>query len=168
MNTLFLSDLHLGHDTITKFRNQFENSQHHDAIIKENYHKIVRPKDTVNFLGDVGFTPEAIQELKTWNGVKSIWLGNHDNAEFKKRGVSLKILQEVFEDRIYGFSRKYGYWICHTPIHPDELRGRNCLHGHTHSHLIDDPHYMNLCMEHIDYTPISLEQIREEFKSRGV
>lgn len=168
MNTLFLSDTHFDQPSIIKFRTQFSSSEEHDAIIKENYHKVVRPKDTVNFVGDICMTPAAVQELKTWAGVKSIYLGNHDTSEFKKRGVSLAMLQEVFEDRIYGFGRKYGYWIGHCPIHPDELRNRNMIHGHVHSNSINDPRYFNVCMENIDYTPISLEQIRAEFTRRGV
>lgn len=167
-NVLFLSDLHLDHKTICNFRTQFSSVEEHNAIIKENYHKVVRPKDTVWFLGDVAFSSEALEDLKTWNGNKHIVLGNHDgSSEAKKRGYDIKDMLEVFSS-IHGFTRQYNYWLSHCPIHPDELRGRNTLYGHTHSHLIDDPRYMSVCMEHIDYTPISLEQIRAEFKLRGV
>ena len=48
---------------------------------------------------------------------------------------------------------------------PDELKGKINLHGHIH--LIDDLRYFNVSMENIDYTPISLEEIRSIFKSRG-
>lgn len=126
----YLSDLHLGHQNITKFRSQFSSMEEHDSIIKDNYHKVVRPKDHVTIAGDVAFSPEALYDLKNWNGIKSISLGNHDNAEFKKRGVSLAMLQEVFEDRIFGFYRQHEFWISHCPIHRDELRGRFNLHGH--------------------------------------
>lgn len=164
--TYFLSDLHLDHQGITKFRSGFESTEHHNAVIKENYHKVVRPNDTVIFGGDVAFSPVAIQDLKSWSGTKHLVLGNHDHSEYKKRGVSLDMLREVFGDNIFGFYRKYGYWLSHCPIHSDELRGRMNVHGHLHSNLIDDPRYLNICMEHIDYTPISLEQIRAEFERR--
>ena len=167
MNTLFMSDPHLGHENICNFRTQFNSSKEHDECLRDNYHSIVRPKDTVWFNGDVAFTPEALEDLKSWNGVKHLVLGNHDNAEFKKRGVSLEMLQSVFEDRIYGFARKHGFWVSHCPIHPVELRNRNCVHGHVHSNNIDDLRYFNVSMENIDYTPISLEEIRSIFKSRG-
>lgn len=48
---------------------------------------------------------------------------------------------------------------------PDELKGK--IHGHVHSNNIDDLRYFNVSMENIDYTPISLEEIRSIFKSRG-
>jgi len=164
----YLSDPHLGHNNISKFRKEFNSTQEHDSFIKENYHSVVRPKDLVTFAGDVAFTPEALYDLKTWNGIKSISLGNHDNAEFKKRGVSLAMLQEVFEDRIFGFYREHEFWISHCPIHPDELRGKINIHGHIHDHIINDPRYFNICMEHINYTPISLEQIRAKIKERDL
>lgn len=166
MNTLFLSDLHLDHQGITKFRSGFESTEHHNAVIKENYHKVVRPKDTVWFLGDVAFSLEALEDLKSWNGTKHVVLGNHcGSSESKKRGYDIKDMMEVFSS-IHGFTRKYNHWLSHCPVHPDELRGRFNVHGHLHSNLIDDPRYLNVCMEHIDYTPISLEQIRTEFDRR--
>lgn len=166
-NNYFCADLHLDQPSIIKFRDQFTDHKEHDLFLKENYHKVVRPKDFVNMVGDICMSPAAIEELRTWNGIKSIYLGNHDNAEFKKRGVSLEMLQSVFEDRIYGFARKHGFWVSHCPIHPVELRNRNCVHGHVHSNNIDDLRYFNVSMENIDYTPISLEEIRSIFKSRG-
>ena len=125
-----MSDPHLGHENICNFRTQFNSSKEHDECLRDNYHSIVRPKDTVWFNGDVAFTPEALEDLKSWNGVKHLVLGNHDNAEFKSRGVSLKMLQEVFGENIHGFLRKYSWWLSHCPIHPDELRGRMNVHGH--------------------------------------
>ena len=165
-NTFFLSDLHLDHKNICNFRKQFSSVEEHNALIKENYHKVIRKDDTVWFLGDVAFSKEALEDLKTWPGIKHIVLGNHDpSSEPKRTGASLEDMLEVFTT-IHGIIKKYGFWISHCPIHPDELRGANSLHGHTHSYLINDARYMNLCMEHIDYTPISLEQIRNNFKER--
>ena len=50
---------------------------------------------------------------------------------------------------------------------PDKLKGKINLHGHVHSNNIDDLLYFNVSMENINYTPISLEEIRSIFKSRG-
>lgn len=167
-NVLFLSDLHLDHQSICNFRTQFSSVKEHNECIKENYHKIVKPKDTVWFLGDVAFSKESLQDLKTWPGIKHIVLGNHDgSSESKKRGYNIKDMLEVYSS-VHGFTRQYGFWLSHCPIREEELRGRYCIYGHTHSELIKDDHYLSVCMEHIDYTPISLEQIRTEFKSRGL
>ena len=160
MNTYFLSDLHLDHQNICKFRTQFSSVEEHNTHIKEQYHKIVRPKDTVWFLGDVAFSKKALEDLKTWNGIKHIVTGNHDpNSEPKRTNVTLIDMLEVF-NTIHGFTREYGFWLSHCPIHPIELRGRVNLHGHVHSHTLEDNNYLNLSMENINYTPISLERIR--------
>lgn len=162
--TYLCSDLHLQHKNIYNFRTQFNNVEEHDTYIKERYHQTVRPKDHVYFLGDVAFTLEALQDLKTWPGIKHLILGNHDKQPDKK-GITIHDLLNVYDD-IHGFIRYKEFWFSHAPIHTDELRGRFSIHGHTHSHIIDDPRYLNVCVEHTDYKPISLDAIRNIFKSR--
>ena len=44
--------------------------------------------------------------MKTWNGIKTLIIGNHD-TEFKKRGYNWNDLMEVFEGRIHGLYKKY-------------------------------------------------------------
>ena len=67
---------------------------------------------------------------------------------------------------------KYGFWLSHAPIHPNELRGRKNIHGHVHNEAVTyydeifeieapDPNYINVCCDVTDYKPISLEEIRE-------
>lgn len=56
----FLSDLHLGHKNICKFRTGFNSVEEHNALIKENYHKRVTKRDTVYFLGDVAFDEDHL------------------------------------------------------------------------------------------------------------
>lgn len=161
-----LSDLHLGHQHITRFRTQFSSVEEHDELILENYRKLVRKQDKVWFNGDVAFTKEALDKIKELKGTKILILGNHD-TEWKKRGYTLKDLMETFND-IQGFVKWHEFWLSHCPVHPDELRGKINIHGHIHNHIIDDPRYVNICMEHIDYTPITLEQIRAIVASRNI
>ena len=66
-----------------------------------------------------------------------------------------------YYDEVYSLLKYKEFWLSHCPIHPDELRGKLSLHGHTHNHNIDDPRYFNTSCENIDYTPISLHEIRE-------
>ena len=41
----FLSDLHLAHKNICKFREGFTSVEQHNALIKENYHKRVTKRE---------------------------------------------------------------------------------------------------------------------------
>lgn len=151
----FLSDLHLAHKNICKFREGFISVEEHNALIKENYHKRVTKRDTVYFLGDVAFDKESLADVKTWAGAKKILIcGNHDLDHH-----TMKDLVEVY-DEVYALKKYKELWLSHAPIHPDELRGKVNIHGHTHYHNIADDRYVNVSMEQINYTPIELHEIR--------
>lgn len=158
----FLSDLHLGHKAICKYRTCFMTAEENHQVIKQRYHSVVNKRSKVFFLGDVAFTKEALYDVKTWEGESKILiLGNHDN-DFHKT----KELTEVF-DEVYSLRKYKEFWLSHAPIHQDELRGKVNIHGHTHNHVIDDKRYVNVCMEQIDYTPISLDGIRQIMENRN-
>lgn len=160
----FISDPHLGHEHVIKFRTQFSSSQEHDDHILEQCKERLRKQDKLYINGDVAFNYEALQKIKEIKGTKILILGNHD-TEWKKRGYTFKDLLEVFDD-VQSMVKWHEFWLTHCPIHPDELRGKYNIHGHIHNHVIDDPRYLNICMEHIDYRPISLEEIRSIFAQR--
>lgn len=160
----FMSDPHLGHNNVIRFRSQFKTLEEHDDYIEQQYKSIVTKRDKVFMLGDIAFTKEALQRIKSWDGYKVCILGNHD---CERNGVTLQDYLEVF-DEIHGFIRYKEFWLSHCPIHPDELRGKANIHGHVHSNSIDDPRYLNVCMENINYSPIELQQIRQIFKERNV
>ena len=156
-NVLFCSDLHLGHKNICKYRDQFATEKEHRDTLYENYHSKVTKRDEVFFLGDVCFSREALEDLSGWVGTKVLVLGNHCVGESGRPTISE--LLGVFSE-IVGLYKYKEFWLSHAPIHPDELRGKINLHGHTHSHNIDDNRYFNCSMENINYTPISLHEIR--------
>lgn len=157
-NVFFMSDAHIGHKNICNFRPQFESIEDHNNTIKENYHKVVTKRDVVFMLGDMAFTHEALSDIKSWRAERKILIcGNHD----LERGISMKDLCNTY-DAVYSFFKYKNMWLTHAPIHPDELRGKVCLHGHTHYHNIDDSRYVNVSMEQINYTPIELHEIRRK------
>lgn len=162
----FLSDPHFGHQNIPKFRPCFSTVEEHDQHIFDNCNKLFRKQDKIWFNGDVAFTKEALYRIKELKGTKILILGNHD-TEWKKRGYTFQDLLEVFDD-IQSLVKWHEFWLSHCPVHPDELRGKINIHGHIHSHIIDDPRYVNICMEHINYTPITLEEIRTIVASRNI
>ena len=162
--TYFGSDWHINHNNICNFREQFTTVQEHNECIFDNYCSIVRPKDHIYLTGDIGFDVDALNQIKRLPGIKHIILGNHDKE--KKRNITLQDLVNTFHD-IHGFLRYKEFWLSHCPIHCDELRNRFNIHGHTHYHNINDPRYLNISMENIDFKPISLEEVRAIFESRS-
>lgn len=163
MNIWFMGDVHGGHENIIKFRNQFQSEEEHFSHIEKNFNKLVTKRDKVFFMGDTAFTFEKLERIKKWNGqTKVLILGNHDTDR-----LNIKDLCNYF-DEIHGLVKYKEFWLSHCPIHPDELRGKFNIHGHTHAFSIDDDRYFNTCPEQTYYSPISLHAIRKSLFDRGV
>lgn len=161
-NVLFMGDIHEGHKNVCRFRTQFKSPEEHHQFIKKNYHEKVTKRDKVFLMGDTAFTLEALLEISTWQGKEKILIcGNHDLDH-----LEMKTVCQYF-DGVYSFLKYKEFWLSHCPIHPDELRGKFNIHGHTHNHNIDDPRYFNTSCENIDYTPISLHEIRQIMHTRN-
>ena len=162
----FISDTHLGHRAIMKYRTieGITTEQEHSEMILDNIKSTVTKRDTLWFGGDVAFTYEWLMRLKEIQCRKHLILGNHD--EFK-----MSLYLDVFE-RVHAFVKlKSEFWISHAPLHEAELRGKISLHGHVHSQTImkdgiEDSRYFNLCVENINYKPISMVEILDRTQAQ--
>lgn len=179
----FTSDLHLFHRNILTFQDEagrlirpgFGSIEEMNETIVQNWNSVVRDGDKVYVLGDVTFSygDEFSQLWSRLRGNKRLLLGNHDDLKsgnqalrhcFKKIG-----LWRVFHEQEPGF-------VCsHIPIHPAHFRNSDFnLHGHIHERvvylpgtLIPDLRYLNICVEKINYTPVSFDWVIEEITRRG-
>ena len=124
-NVWFIGDIHGGHRNVHKFRKQFQSEEDHFQHVKDNFHKVVKKRDKVFFMGDTAFTLERLQDISTWVcGRKVLICGNHDTDH-----IPMKVLCEYF-DEVYSLYKWHEFWLSHCPIHPDELRGKVNIHGH--------------------------------------
>jgi calcineurin-like phosphoesterase family protein len=189
-NTFFSSDHHFGHANIITFTNydgtklrDFDSVEAMDEHMIAQHNKVVGPKDTCWFLGDVVINRRYLSLISRLNGRKRLVLGNHDifkNKDYFNAG---------FED-LHAF-RKFDDFVCtHIPVHPNSLgRWGVNVHGHTHSNRVlrtvvnadydpetsvweqpyidvPDERYYCVCMEQLDdYTPIALEDLRAKFNT---
>ena len=106
----------------------------------------VGKNDTLIILGDVGDK----EWLKKLRGYKVLILGNHDAGAT----TYADCVDEVYEGALMISDKII---LSHEPIDfPYALN----IHGHDHSgwEKFNTPH-LNMCAEHINYTPISLKQI---------
>lgn len=176
-NIWFCSDLHFGHKAIERFRAPcgITSEEHNRAKIKYDWNSVVKKKDTVYVLGDAVFKDEFIEDFAFMNGKKILIRGNHDILP------TSRYLE--FFDEVYGLLKYKEFWLSHSPIHPDELRGKINLHGHVHFNTVqkksifgskNDPRYFNCCPENLWAMPeinravISLEDVRNVIKRRGL
>lgn len=164
---LFIADLHLGHLSMAKKRG-FETAEEHDEHIISQWNKKVHKRDTVYILGDVTMeSSKPYPLLNRMNGLKRVVLGNHDMA--KDISELMKYVHSVS-----GMVRYKGLWLTHCPVHERELEFRvpRNIHGHIHENKVmkleenglkdewvPDDRYHCVSCEHVDYTPVTLEEL---------
>ena len=171
----FISDTHFGHKNILEFihhdgspMREFKSmDEMHDTMI-ENWNRVVRPCDKVYHLGDVAFNMMDLKILDKCNGKKILIKGNHDKM---KLNTYRKYFTDIRAYKIFPPCEAGPGFICsHIPIHPESLsRWKFNVHGHLHRNLIgkgEDPRYVNVSVEQINYTPVSLEELYELVRSR--
>lgn len=167
----FLSDPHFGDDEMRQVR---KNNISDEEIIKR-INKTVGKTSTLVILGDVGDV-EWVKEIKA--GRKVLIIGNHDkgasnylrkrerseNEHFTPGGVFYspeparlydnRLFDEVYEG-VLMISPKI--MLSHEPV---KFEFALNIHGHDHSNKNSFTWLsLNVCAEHINYTPVSLNQI---------
>lgn len=173
----FIADLHFNHLNEAIRRGFASEKEMNDHIISQ-WNKVVHKKDITYILGDVTMEKKSgYSLLDELNGVKHVLLGNHD----RKQDID-ELLKYV--NTVAGaISYKKNFILTHIPIHISQLnkRWKINIHGHVHldtimtfkwDYLLGDeievpsPKYFNVSCENINYSPISLEEIKKEVNNR--
>lgn len=166
-----VSDTHFNHSNIIKYCNRpFHTADDMNWEMVRRWNSVVKPGDKVYHLGDVymgsGFSKEYTETLfKRLNGRKRLILGNHDNGKDQ-------LLQKYFEKiDVWRMFQEFGLLLTHVPVHESSLyRGatgneQNPLkllnvHGHIHNNKSPSVNHRCVCVEHTDYTPVNIEELR--------
>lgn len=154
----FIGDLHLQHNNIIKFAGEYRNNpatiEEHDDWIIDQINSTINRRDILYILGDVAFSRVGLHRL---GGIRNnnmyLVRGNHDKFPTTEYLMYFR--------EIYGILSYKHMWLSHAPIHPAELRGRPCVHGHVHHHTLPDKNYINVSVEALGGIPISLDTIRD-------
>ena len=178
-NIFLISDTHFGHSNILTFTDnegkrlrEFDTVEEMDELMVQRWNSVVRPQDKVYHLGDVVMHKRALPILARLNGEKVLIKGNHDKEKISEY---LKYFKDV-----RGTHQFDGMILSHIPIHPNSLaRWGTNVHGHLHSNFVtiyknyydDEPlpdhRYFCVSVEQINYTPISLEDLKLKIKERN-
>lgn len=178
MSNIFLvSDQHFGHENILNFIDSsgrkvrdFASVEEMNEFMVERHNSVVIPKDKVYFLGDVTMSTKAsaLDILRRLNGKKVLIKGNHDLCK-------LSAYAEHFYD-VRGSHQLDKMVLTHIPIHPNSLsRWDANIHGHLHTNIVTrgfihgevpDNRYFCVCVEQINFTPISFEELKAEHTRR--
>ena len=172
-NTWFVSDWHWGHEkTCTTFKNAngsplrpFANAQEMDEEMVKRHNEVVRDGDKVYMLGDVSIKKQFLSSVGRLNGSKRLIRGNHDIFNIKDY---LQYFTEVYATRVLD-----DMILSHIPLHPESITERfgTNVHGHTHANQVminghPDCRYLCVSVEQINYTPISIDEVRKRIKDR--
>ncbi len=179
-NIWLCSDWHFSHRGIVKFLKEdgtkvrpWETIEEMNEAMIALHNSVVRPTDKVYHLGDAVINRSALPIIGRLNGEKILIKGNHDVFRLEE-------YTPYFKD-IRGVGQLDDFVLTHVPVHPDELapkgRWKGNIHGHLHSNkvmkqkhagakLVIDPRYMCVSMEHINFTPISLEDAKLKFEAQ--
>lgn len=158
------SDPHASHHNIVhKFEppRPFESVEHMNETMIERHNARVKPEDKYYCLGDIAFNAKAFHAyMSRLNGKKRLILGNHDNLRMDEY---YKYFEKIMIWRTFGEFKSIGapLTLTHVPIALECFRpvdGFN-VHGHIHFRKMENPRYINVCMEHTDYSPVHIEDI---------
>lgn len=153
--TWFTSDLHLGHEFVSRLRGFDSDTDWHDGVIFRNWRDRVSENDRVWVLGDIAMKDfdYALDCLATLPGEKHLIAGNHDSVSpiHRQGWKHTRRYLEVFSSvQAYGRIRirRQDVLMSHYPYlgdgddHTEEARcqqwrlpdlGAWLLHGHTHN-----------------------------------
>jgi len=159
MDRYVLSDLHLGHRNIHKFRNRpdgsaFRDGQEHDEYVMDMWTTLIPRRSLVYVLGDIAFNNGAVEKFRKLHGTKHVVLGNHDVPACRFGDcchIAPMFMKSVNGKRII---------MTHIPIHFHTLeRWEFNIHGHQHDNMFISERHINVCLEAIDFIPRLLEEI---------
>lgn len=179
--TWVTSDTHFGHekcctvfkreDGVTPLR-PFKNAEEMDEELVRRWNERVGPHDKVYHLGDVAIARRNVDTVGRLNGKKKLVMANHDIFH-------ADVYRQFFYD-LCAFRKLGELVLTHIPLHVDSIseRGWTNVHGHYHhkrvlmndpkepGRRIIDPRYLCVSVEHTDYAPITLDEVRRRIKEQ--
>jgi calcineurin-like phosphoesterase family protein len=165
--TYVISDTHFFHQGIIGIAGRpFGSVDEMNMALLDNINRVVKAEDTLFHLGDfgkgsVGLIQSVVSRIKCPN--MFLIMGNHD------RHWSSQCWREVGFQEVSRWPVIYDDWciLCHEPVYVEVNSPFGVVYGHTHQNKYDNPngHYFNACVEVNGYSPVLLDDIKENIQS---
>jgi calcineurin-like phosphoesterase family protein len=165
----FISDTHFWHKNIIKYCNRpFADVDEMNSSMLASWRAKVKQNDIIIHVGDVFFGgPEKLstmnQHLATLPGYKILIVGNHDYS-YSKKLYHLNV-DEAYEVLVFSIDG-VPFRISHTPESSMNMTDDTIsIHGHLHDKLVMNAavgRYVNVCVEHHNYGPVSLQELLDK------
>lgn len=175
MNRWFISDTHFNHANFLKFRDEkgnlirpFESVEEMNELMIKNWNETISDDDKIYHLGDVSMSNVTAfhNVMRRLKGKKTLILGNHD--DYKMSAYSQYFRDIRSWKNFHNGPKKF--IVTHAPLHEESFfphRAFLNVHGHIHEKHVwknkhrteQDERYMNMCVEHWNYTPVHIDEI---------
>jgi calcineurin-like phosphoesterase family protein len=162
MTRWFTADQHFGHENILDYcKRPFDRVGQMDRAIILKYREVVKPEDTVYFLGDLtikspgyyGYISHIVEQLP---GTKILVIGNHDKFDWMK-------YHEMGFQSVHTILDIGKYILCHDPAFAT-YKDRNFLCGHTHTLFLKVRNCYNVGVDVNNFYPVSEEEVDKAFE----
>jgi calcineurin-like phosphoesterase family protein len=164
-NIFFISDTHFDHANFLNFEDDnrkkirpFISVEEMNEFMIQQWNSVVKDGDKVYHLGDVGMNEKNLKTIfGRLKGSKRLCIGNHDLLT--KKSPHFEIFKRITLWRLF---KTEGFICTHVPLKKSQMRHALVnVHGHIHNRKLNSPIYFNACVEHSNYTPISIDEIKQ-------
>lgn len=181
-----IADTHFGHHNVINVPGRaemgFTDIYEHDNHIVDQWNSVVRKRDKVYLLGDIGWDRKGYVTggvLPRLQGCIEVVGGNHDTADLCYATASYANARDA--KRVHGAVVYNQAILTHIPIHPQEMWWDINVHGHLHSNYVHkhadfpaaghrdgekDVRYICVSCEWVNFTPVDLNDLLEEHRER--
>lgn len=165
-NTYFIADTHIGYGSrrIVSQRGFGSNWERHEQEVLNGINRVINRHSVLYILGDVGSKDDYNHLKKFLTSINTrriiLLVGNHDEEKNFKRLKEEFIIQgydKIIQERCH----KVPFTLCHYPIFEWEGFFRNGIHlfGHCHNNVDLGWKSMDVGIDNIGYTPISVDEV---------
>lgn len=164
------SDTHFLHKNVLSSRPMFASIEEHDAILIENWNKVVKRGDRVYHHGDValGRPEEVAKAIRKLHGQIYLIKGNHDGPAQHKLCRERFVWVRSLDTLKSGDARIV---MCHYAMRTWNCQHYGAMHtfGHSHGKLPDDPSLasMDVGVDTNAFSPYAFEDVVAKLK-RGM
>jgi len=163
MTTWFTSDQHWNHSNIINLCDRpFDDVLQMNEVLIKNYQEVVKPKDSVFFLGDFAMKDHE-KIINRLPGQKHLIIGNHD-LKFKNKfaGWGFSWVKDVYELKV----DSQVIWLSHYAHRtwPRKWKGAWHLFGHSHGRMDDLDKSTDVGVDSWNFYPVSFNQLKKRFK----
>ncbi|MFX1258719.1 MAG: metallophosphoesterase [Promethearchaeota archaeon] len=164
----FTADFHLSHKNIIKYCNRpFDGVEEMNNVILRNLKNMVKPGDTLYFLGDLTFDSEVARIF--FEKFKKIQIhfiiGNHDSQKVIKLATDFcASVSQIKDIKIEG----QAITLCHYAMRVWNRSHFNSwqLYGHSHGRVEPIGKQYDVGVDNNNFLPVSFDMLVKTMKSR--